>query len=205
MTQSSSRRRKVLALLAAGAVVGVGGAYTLAAWNDSEFALAGFGSGHFNLEGSLSATDGFAEHSTTGAAAQLDNVNFDADTSNMVPGETSYDSFYVRLDAATTVDGSLAQGAITGGGATEQYGYTVRAIGATDVCDATAAGTVVGQGDNLTTNTATGSVDLAQGAGSGVAGAVVQLCIAVTASDELAQDAAATVNWEFVATSADPA
>ncbi|MEJ7649283.1 MAG: SipW-dependent-type signal peptide-containing protein [Nakamurella sp.] len=43
------RRRKFRAVLAAGLVLGVGGAVTLAAWNDSEYATGTFTAGTFNM------------------------------------------------------------------------------------------------------------------------------------------------------------
>ncbi|WP_231916079.1 SipW-dependent-type signal peptide-containing protein [Microbacterium karelineae] len=205
MTDSTTvRRRKVLAILAGGLVVGIGAAYTLANWNDSEFATAGFAAGSFNLEGSLDDAT-YAEHSDAAGAQQLDHVQFVADTSNMVPGEVAYDSFFVRLDDDTSVDGTLAQASVAATGAADQYGYVVAAIDPAATCDATtvAAGTVLGDGATLDANTAAATVDLLHG--DGVPGASVQLCFAVTASEDLAQGATSTATWEFQATSNDAA
>lgn len=200
MSQLTARRRKVLALLAAGAVVGVGGAYTLAAWNDSEFATANFASGSFNLEGSLDGTT-YSEHESAPAAAEV----FTLTTDNMVPDQVVYDSFFVRLDDATTVSGTLAQpSAATATGAVADYAYEIAAIDPTATCDATtlAAGTLLGSADALDgANAATNTVDLV--AGDGAAGTAVQLCIQVTASPDLAQGQTAEATWEFVATSND--
>lgn len=200
MSQLTARRRKVLALLAAGAVVGVGGAYTLAAWNDSEFATANFASGSFNLEGSLDGTT-YSEHEAAPAAAEV----FTLTTDNMVPDQVVYDSFFVRLDADTTVSGTLAQpSAATATGAVADYAYEIAAIDPTATCDATtlAAGTLLGSADALDgANAATNTVDLV--AGDGAAGTAVQLCIQVTASPDLAQGQTAEATWEFVATSND--
>lgn len=201
MSQTASRRRKVLAILAAGAVVGVGGAYTLAAWNDSEFLTADFVSGSFNLEGS---TDGatYSEHATADAAAEV----FTLTTDNMVPDQVVYDSFFVRLDDTTTVSGTLAQpAAATATGAIADYAYEIAAIDAAATCDeaALAAGTLLGSAGTLDgANTATATADLVAGADD-AAGTAVQLCIQVTASPDLAQGQTATATWEFVATSND--
>ena len=201
MTQTATRRRKVLALLAAGAVVGVGGAYTLAAWNDPEFVTADLASGSFNLEGSLDGAT-YSEHDTAPAAAEV----FTLSTSNMVPEQVVYDSFFVRLDAATTVSGTLAQpAAATATGATDDYSYVVAALDSGAACDAAgiAGGTVIGQADALDgANASTASVALAPGADT-AAGTPVELCIQVTAADDLAEAATATVTWEFEATSDD--
>ncbi|WP_110589725.1 SipW-dependent-type signal peptide-containing protein [Microbacterium suaedae] len=200
--RTTVRRRKVLAILAGGLVVGVGAAYTLATWNDSEFLTGTFAAGSFNLEGSLDDV-AYAEHSDAAAAEQLDQVQFVAETSNMVPGEVAYDSFFVRLDDATSVDGTLSQASVAATGDAAQYGYVVAAIGAAETCDAAtvAAGTVLGEGATLDTNTATATADVLHG--DGVPGASVQLCFAITAGDDLAQAATATATWEFQATSVD--
>ncbi|WP_105566223.1 SipW-dependent-type signal peptide-containing protein [Microbacterium halophytorum] len=202
MAEAGTKRRKVLAILAGGLVVGVGTAVTLAAWNDSEFATGTFAAGTFNLEGSLDDTT-YAEHSDAASAQQLDSVQFVADTSNMVPDEVAYDSFFVRLDDATSIDGSLALAGTTATGDAAQYGYVVAAIDPAAVCDATtiAAGTVLGEGASLDANTASGTVTLAHG--DGAPGASVQLCFAVTAGADLEQGATATTTWEFEATSDD--
>lgn len=61
VTPTTRNRRKVLAVLAGGLVLGVGAAITLAAWNDSEFATGTFTAGSFNLQGSTDGTT-YAEH-----------------------------------------------------------------------------------------------------------------------------------------------
>lgn len=203
MTQHVSRRRKALAILAAGAVVGVGGAYTLAAWNDSEFLTADFASGSFNLEGSLDGT-AYSEHDTAPTAAEM----FTLTTDNMVPEQVVYDSFFVRLDAATTVSGTLAQPAAANaaGTAIGDYSYVVAALAAGATCnaDGISGGTVLGSADTLdgANTAATTTVDLVAGADT-VAGTPVELCIEVTASADLAEAATASATWEFVATSND--
>lgn len=202
MAPSRTRRRKVLAILAGGVVVGIGAAYTLANWNDSEFAGGTFSTGTFNLEGSLDDAT-YADHATADAAAQLDAVEFVSETSNMSPGETAYDSFFVRLDEDTTVGGTVAQASIAATGASDEFSYKVVALGPGEPCDASRIdlGTVLGEGATLTENTATGTVDVAPGAdGPGLAW---QLCIEVQAAEDLTQGAATTATWEFQATSAD--
>lgn len=209
MAEHSIRRRRVLAILAGGAVVGVGAAVTLAAWNDSEFATGTFAAGAFNLEGSLDngVDDAYADHDTVAGAQQLDSVQYVASTSNMVPGEVAYESFFVRLDAETSVDGTLAFGSIAGAGVTAEFGYDVAVIGVDQTCDATAiaAGTVLAAGPSLTVNEAgAATVPLVHSADPSTAGAPVHLCFAVEASSTLTQGATATATWEFVATSNDP-
>lgn len=198
----STARRRVQAVLAGGLVLGVGAAVTLASWNDSEFAGGVFGSAAFNLEGS---TDGetYTDHDTAEAAAEM---TFSAD--NMTPGETVYAPFWVRLDADTTVDGTVE--AADGIGVTDSTGtntanlsYEVTAD--PDSCDAAGAatGTAVASGADLSTGVgSTSTIDLT--AGDGAAGTPVQLCFAITADDEeFAQADTTEVTWEVLATSVD--
>ena len=56
-------RRKVLAVLAGGLVLGVGTAVTLAAWNDSEFATGDFAAGTFVFQGSTD-NETFEDHTS---------------------------------------------------------------------------------------------------------------------------------------------
>lgn len=198
------KRRKVLAVLAGGLVLGVGAAVTLAAWNDSEFATGEFAAGSFNLEG---ATDGaagtYADHNVDegDAAATLDFTLPVAD--NMSPGDVAYAPFWVRLDATTTSPATLAATAATATGANAaNLAYTVHAIEPAATCDATAAdtGVLVASGASLTAFEAGATVALAEGA-AGTAGVPEQLCFTVTAGEDLVEGESATATWSFTATS----
>lgn len=195
------RKHKVLAISAAGLVLGVGAAVTLAAWSDQEFAIGQFGAGSFNLEGSTtSATTGFSDHNTSGTAAEL---TFTLPLAqNLAPDDVVYAPFWVRLDAATSSPGTLSAAGASGSGANaEHLSYQVHLIDPTAACDATAAsGTLIASGDDLTDFTAGGTSSLAVGAGSN-AGAAVQLCFAVTAKSTLVPTELATGTWQFVAES----
>lgn len=200
MNNTATKRRKVLAVLAGGVVLGVGAAITLAAWNDSEFATGLFGAGSFNLEGSTtSATDDFDDHATAGAAAELEFTLPLAE--NLAPTDVVYASFWVRLDAATTTAGTLTGAGATGTGVNADHlSYEVQVIGPTADCDATASGTVIASGDDLADFTAGAPTALAVGAGSDP-GAAVHLCFAVTAEDGLLQGETAIGTWQFTAES----
>lgn len=199
--QRTTRRRKAQAVMAGGVVLGIGAIVTLAAWNDSEFAEGFFSAGSFNLEGS---TDGenFEQHATEEAAAQL---TFEAD--NLAPGETVYAPFSVRLNAATTVDGTIQESdgieIVTSEGNNVEYlSYSVYAD--PETCDDAGATT----GDEVA-----GGADLSEGVGStstlnlsagpdGEAGGAVELCFVVNAdADDLAQGGTAEATWEVTATS----
>jgi predicted ribosomally synthesized peptide with SipW-like signal peptide len=197
-----TNRRKVLAVLAGGLVLGIGTAVTLAAWNDSEFAASTFAAGAFDLEG---ATDGaagaYADHESAGEAAAL---TFTVEPENLSPADVVYAPYWVRLDAATTTGGTLAVDAIaaTPGtpDATPDLAHALYAIGPDAPCDATAtSGTLVASGATADSLTAGADVALSAGA-AGSAGAPVQLCFVVTAGDALEQGATSTVTWSFLAT-----
>lgn len=198
-------QRKVLAVLAGGLVLGVGIGVTLAAWNDSEFATGTFTAGSFNLEGSTtSAGAGYDDHNVDlGQTAAALVFELPAVASSMSPGDVVYAPFWVRLDSTTTNSATLVPSGITAGtgGNEANLSYTVTAIDPGDVCDATAAGTVVATGATLSAQTGATSVPLAEGTPAGTAGTPVQLCFAVTAGTGLTQGATATATWEFTATS----
>ncbi|MFB4352788.1 SipW-dependent-type signal peptide-containing protein [Microbacterium sp. LS_15] len=204
-TRRTDSRRKVLAVLAGGVVLGVGVGVTLAAWNDSEFATGTFGAGSFNLEGSTtSATTGYDDHNIdNGDAAASLVFQLPAVAASMSPGDVVYAPFWVRLDATTTNAATLVPAGITAGtgGNEANLSYTVTTIGAAATCGAGATGTVVASGATLSAQTGATSVPLAEGTAPGTAGAPVQLCFAVTAGAALTQGATATATWEFTATS----
>lgn len=195
----SQSKKKLRAVLVGGLVVGVGAAVTLAAWNDSEFAQGTFASGQFNLEGSTtSATEGFADHASSDAAAPL---TFVINPDNLSPGDSVYAPFAVRLDATTTNDASVAVDSASTGTTT---GLTYRLIKTTAFgCAADTTGTdLVAAGTALGTVAGSPAFDLVKGAGA-AAGESANFCFVVTAGDDLAQNQSATATWEFAATSKD--
>ena len=198
----NTKRRKVLAILAGGLVLGVGTAVTLAAWNDSEFATGNFAAGQFNLEGSVDgATGTYTDHDTAAGAAGLE---FTLPlSSNMSPDDVVYAPFWVRLDATTTSPATLAATGVTADGLNApNLSYEVYEIDAAATCDAAtvAGGTPVASGADLAAFTAGSTVALTEGAGSD-AGAPAQLCFVVTAGADLTQGDTATATWQFTATS----
>ncbi|MGX1934463.1 SipW-dependent-type signal peptide-containing protein [Microbacterium resistens] len=198
-------RRKVMAVLAGGLVLGVGAAVTLAAWNDSEFATGTFGAGQFNLEGSTtSATTGYDDHNVDegDAAASLAFTLPLAD--NLTPGDVVYAPFWVRLAAGTTTPASLTATAVAAGtgGNEANLSYSVYAIAAGAACNASATtGSLVASGSSLSAFTDGADLALAQGADAATPGAAQQLCFVVTAGTGLVQGANATATWSFTATS----
>ena len=201
--ETTQRRRKVQAIFAGGIVLGIGAVVTLAAWNDSEFAQGVFGAGAFDLEGSTTGgEDDFEQHSTEEGAAEL---TFEAD--NLIPGETVYAPFWVRLDGSTTVDGTIEAEDGIGvvdpeGDNVENLSYTVYAD--PDACDDDGAttGDEVASGDDLSEGVGSSStIDLSAGSG-GDPGTAVQLCFVVEADGEdLEQGGTTRATWEVLASS----
>ena len=202
----NSKRRKVMAVLAGGLVLGVGAAITLAAWNDSEFATGTFTAGDFDLQGSTtSGTTGFSNHDTVGTAAGLAFTLPAGLVTSMAPGATAYAPFWVQLAANTTSDASLTATGITPGtgGNEANFSYSVSVIGVADTCAAGATGTVIASGASLSALTAGTSAALLKGSPTTSAGDAIQLCFAVTAANQatLLPGTPATATWEFEATS----
>lgn len=190
------------AILAGGLVLGVGAAVTLAAWTDSEFAEGLFTSGSYNLEGSDDGVT-YADHATEAGALQL---KFAGLFDNLTPGDTTYASYFLRLDAATTTDATVTpmdvvSTDVTGTNA-DAISYTITQVTDGDCEAGTATGTVVATGttlDNLTGGTA---MDLVSN-GAGVDGTPVELCFAVTAGAEgtFEQGSQTSAVWRFDSTS----
>ena len=174
-------RRKVLAILAGGLVLGVGAAVTLAAWNDSEFAGGDFAAGEFVFQGSTDGTT-FEEHPSSEGAADL---AFEVGADNLAPGDVVYAGY------ALSTDGS-------------SYDAMLESV---DPVDAT--GTLVADGDLTFAAVATDTFgcDEASFAGGATVPTTiapdtpVNLCLQVTATDSLTQGETGTVMWQWNAES----
>lgn len=203
-------RRKILALLAGGLVLGVGVAATLAAWNDSEFATGTFTAGTFNLQGSTAGdvNASYSDHNvdTGGTAATLAFTLPAGIVSNMAPGDSVYAGFWVRLAPGTTTGANLvANGTTADAAATSNsghLGYQLYQLAPGATCNAASAiGTPVATGATLDVQTGVTTIGLVKGADAATAGTAVQLCFKVTADATLKQSAATTATWKFTATS----
>lgn len=183
-------------------MLGVGGAVTLAAWNDSEYATGTFTAGTFNMQGSIDGT-AFADHATTGTAVTLP---FTVAPTNLSPNTTVYSPFAVRLAVGTTTGASVAVQAVTNTGVVTNLTYTLVTTGSITCSAATitaAAGPaiLVPAGTALTSVATQSTFTLAQGANATTPGATQFLCFAVTAGAGLAQGQSGTATWQFLATS----
>lgn len=187
------RSRRVRAVLAAGSVLGLGAAVTLAAWNDSEYATGTVTAATFGVEGSVdgsSFTSPEAPHS----------LAFSPST-DLTPGATSYALFSVRTQAGSTA-GEVQVRADDGntGGLHQHLTYGLRTVAGTS-CDASSfesGSTVVERGSGMTADAASSqSLEADQGA-------AVNYCLELRLSSDApnsAQGASATPVWEFLGTS----
>jgi len=170
-------RRKVLAVLAGGLVLGVGAAVTLASWNDDEVATGDFTAGEFVFQGSSDGTT-FTDHATGDAPGEL---SFETGADTLSPGDVVYEAYALKLtgdydaDLAATAPaetGTIAEDLAYGAVATTAFG-----------CDAAAfAG-----GSAVPTTIASGQT--------------INLCLQVTAEDSIEQGDTGTVTWQWVAES----
>jgi predicted ribosomally synthesized peptide with SipW-like signal peptide len=188
------RRRKTMAVIAGGLVLGVGAAITLAAWNDSEFANGTFGSGSFDLEGS---TDGTAFSSSPVAPGKI--LTFEVDADALSPGAVVAVPFAVRLSTDSTYQADVTIESSSGDAIAADLTYDLVDTDAFVAgCDATTPGTT------LINDAATSASGPTAAFSFTAAATPVNLCFVVTAGAGLDPDLTGTVTWEFVGTSTDP-
>ena len=187
--------RRVRALLAGGLVLGVGGAVTLAAWNDSVFTSGSFAAGVFGITGSADGTT-YADHPVGSPAA----LTFAPTVSSMAPGAMSYSLFSIK----TITDSVAGTVQITADGANSAAGtlgvylqYEIRTIAGTSCTAATfLAGTPILTSASLATSPVTSQT-------IGANGGLVNYCFKFTlpgSADNGAQSKTLTAKWTFTAT-----
>lgn len=218
-TFDSRRRDKVRALLAGGLVLGIGAAYTLAAWTDNEWVFGGAGPDDNNPGTKVYAMEQntvapFAPGTWTDEPeANGGYLDFTVQAASLLPGDTVYAPFQLRAKAgseALTV--SLAEArqatvpAVGDANSTALYdALTVQAwvnVGADDCSDGgdqTGGEVLVAAASSLDTVGAA-PFDLLAGA-AGAAGAPVDLCFALTlpagTSDVTLQGKNVVPLWRF--------
>lgn len=190
------RSRKTRAILAAGLVLGLGAAVTLAAWNDSEFATGTFTAGTFNLVGS---TDGatFTDHASADAAATL---GFTVPTASLSPGDVVYAPFALELDGSTSDDALVTVSSAATTGTITQLSYQLLQTTTFGCSSATTGTDLVAAGTSLASVPDAPTFALAHGT-SGAAGSPAFLCFKVTASAGLTQGQIGSATWQFSAAS----
>lgn len=190
----ADRRRIILAIIAGGAVLGVGAAITLAVWNDSEFATGTFSSGEFDLEGS---TDGAAFSSSPDAPGKT--LVFELDADALSPGDIVYAPFAVQLSADSDYSAIVDLTNTSAGAIAANLTYSLyeeAAFGATCSADVPPAGTAL-----VTSRAATATGALAALFTLDAAETPTNLCFVVTAGPALDQTTTGTITWEFAGTS----
>ena len=104
-------KRRALALIATGSILGLGATAVLANWTDIERAFGEFGTSTFELEGAALQTDGswatYASHSGAGEELAA-NLNFGNAATKVHPGLVVGTKYRVRLSAATTEPGAVS-------------------------------------------------------------------------------------------------
>ncbi|WP_306892896.1 SipW-dependent-type signal peptide-containing protein [Agromyces albus] len=191
---ASGRRRKAMAVIAGGLVLGVGAAITLAAWNDSEFATGSFGSGTFDLEGSTNGTTFSSDLVAPGKT-----LSFVVDADALSPGDVVAVPFAVQLSADSTYEADLTIEAVSGDPIAADLTYEVVDTGTFVAgCDEATAGTTLVPSAATTESgpTALPSFTATE--------EPLNLCFVVTAGPDIDQNLTGTVTWEFVGTSTDP-
>ncbi|NDK31764.1 SipW-dependent-type signal peptide-containing protein [Nesterenkonia haasae] len=195
-----TRARKIRAVMAAGAVLGVGALITLAAWTDNQFAEGLFTTGSYNV---ISSEDGgtYSDHSSAEDSATLE-----MQAGNTTPGEQFAAGFWLRTDAATTVDGVITGiDVASSSGNVEEYTYSVVHLSDPEAdCTVQSTGAQIASGESLgdINFVEFSDVSLHHG-GDDSRGAPVQLCFQVEASEELSQGGSASVVWEVQTESTD--
>ncbi|GAA2977921.1 putative ribosomally synthesized peptide with SipW-like signal peptide [Microbacterium terrae] len=192
--RTSDRRRIILALVAGGAVLGVGAAITLAVWNDSEFATGTFSSGEFDLEGS---TDGLAFSSSPEAPGK--ELTFALDADALSPDAVVYAPFAVQLSAdsdySAVIDLSNTSAGDIGADLTfSLYQTDEFGVGCSAETPPTEPALVADRA-------ATAADTLTDVFSLTAAATPTNLCFVVTAGPDLDEGATGTVTWEFAGTS----
>ncbi|MET0304054.1 MAG: SipW-dependent-type signal peptide-containing protein [Microbacteriaceae bacterium] len=199
------RSRRIAALLAAGAVLGVGAIGTIAAWTDNEEATGSFGASVFDTESQSAGSPAYASRPT----APGNVLTFTATA--MSPSVSYYAWLNVRTTPATTVAGTVALTAITPSGALApalEYRMVRMASASPGSTCAAAAFTgtpvfVAGAAAAYLPVTQVPTTPVASPIAA--AGASIGYCVEVRVSPTAAssyQGSTATIQWSFTATSA---
>lgn len=176
---ASLRRRRVYAILAGGLVLGVGAAVTLAAWNDSEFAKSTFTAGSFTFQGSTNGTS-FEEHASDAGAAAL---TFAVNPTNLSPGDVVYAPYAIKLTGTTDADLTQTT-SIDAGGSLVAADLDFDAVTTPEFgCDGAAFTAGEPIPDSISMNE------------------TINLCLQVSATDDIVQGHTGTVTWKWDAVS----
>lgn len=196
--RKNRKARKVRALLAGGLVLGIGAAFTLAAWTDNEWVFGqsdnggGPGTKTYHMEqNTWSGTAGAAAWSDQ-AAAPGGALTFSINADKLVPGATVYAPMQLRAKAGSeALVATLAEGVQStptdpvSNSAALYAALTYQAKQGVPQGSCNAAGfagggtDLVAAGSALTANSAT-AINLPAGADAVTDGAAVSICFALT-------------------------
>ena len=223
----SKRRGKVRAILASGLVLGVGAAFTLAAWTDNEWVFGGAGPGKtpgtkiYAMEQNTLAPSEWKDQPDANGGG----LDFTVDAANMLPGDTVYAPLQLRTKpgsealAVTLAEARQAAPTVDPTNSAELYSalrYRVWVGVNAENCSADGVKTglsivdLVGSnldGSQPLTTLGTDPFDLPKGT-NGAAGAPVHLCFAMTLpadADKDLQGKNVVPVWRFTSSVGEPA
>ncbi|GAA1509702.1 SipW-dependent-type signal peptide-containing protein [Agromyces terreus] len=197
-------RRRILAVLAGGLVLGAGTATTLAAWTDTEYATGTITASVFDTESQGSGDAAYASRPAAPGAVLA------FDVAPVGPGSTRYAWVRIRTTGTTTVDGGAQLAPVTAtGGLAPVLSYRAVVGAAPGACAApafAAGATFIAGGPS--TSIAAGAmpptpVSFPLGA---AAASPQEVCVEVTVAAGAAnsyQGTSATLSWQFTAQSAE--
>lgn len=185
-----NRRRKTLAIAAAGLALGVGAVSTLAAWTSTENVYGDFSSGQFGLQGSADGSN----FTTNDAEPGLE-VFFGDLASTLAPGDEVYAPYAVRLDPASSYSADVVLAASSGtGDAAASLTYDVYQTASFGCDGEVVAELLVDQPSSV--STASDSLFTLDAIDQ-----PAYLCFKVTAGPDLPQASTANIAWQLLGTS----
>lgn len=201
--------RKLTAVLAGAAVLGVGAVATLATWNDSEWVNGLFETSSFEVEQNVVAPFDGADDWVNAETNPGQLVEFSLEAGALTPGDTVYGAVALRTAADSDAADLTLQGAVAAEGTTpddalwQALDVRVTTSDTPITCDADGidAGTEVASGKLATVAASATSQALAADSGS-----VQYYCFAISLPADLAgttdvQGLSANPAWEFQAES----
>lgn len=195
-----TRFTRTRAVMAGGAVLGLGAVATLALWSDSEFATATLAAspGDFVVEGRAYGTESWTSHPDATVAAQLD---FGPDAGTLLStGELISAMYELRLGATSNNDGTAVLNAPTFANLDPDVAKRIQLTVRHGDC---LNGTTIQQGtlDAVTTNQH--AIPLVAGADANTPGTAQTVCFAARLAEDASTEGltgtASTnaINWHF--------
>lgn len=189
------RRRKALALLSAGIVLGIGAVITLAVWNDPEFETGIFATKEFDIQGSL---DG--DHFSSSPTAPGKTLAFSVPASAMSPGDASYGPFAVQLSEHSGYVASVSLQSTATAPVADGLVFSLYKLDRwNEKCSAATP-----PSDVIIYRRAVNAVGSVHVFDFDAVTKPINLCFVVEGTDSLPQGQSGTVTWQLTGTSGDP-